>query len=83
MIHDIDRRVKSTSIVVTHDLDCARKVAGRWCYLSGGRILAEGTPDELFESDSEEVRSFLRDISVNQETDSQATGPGAITSGKE
>ena len=76
-------RVKSTSIVVTHDLDCARKVAGRWCYLSAGRILAEGTPDELFESDSEEVRSFLRDISVNQETDSQATGPGAITSGKE
>ena len=83
MIHDIDRRVKSTSIVVTHDLDCARKVSGRWCYLSGGRILAEGTPDELFESDSEEVRSFLRDISVNQGTDSQATGPGAITSGKE
>ena len=49
-----------------------------------GKILADGTPDELFESDNQEVRGFLRDISVNPTTDSQA-GPGAsgtISSGK-
>ena len=85
MIHDIDERVKSTSIVVTHDLDCARKVAGRWCYLSGGRILADGTPDELFKSSNEEVRSFLRDISVNQGSDSRTaeTGSGTIARERE
>ena len=68
MIQEIDNRVKSTSIVVTHDLDCARKVAGRWCYLSGGEILADGTPEELFEGPHEEVRNFLRGVSVEVET---------------
>jgi ABC-type transporter Mla maintaining outer membrane lipid asymmetry ATPase subunit MlaF len=74
--------VKSTSIVVTHDLDCARKVAGRWCYLSGGKILADGTPDELFESSHEEVRSFLRGVAPsteNQGRDSRDV-PGKTTS---
>jgi len=82
MIHEIDKRVKSTSIVVTHDLDCAKKVAGRWCYLSGGKILADGTPDELFESPHEEVRSFLRGVAPpteNQGRDSSDV-PGKTTS---
>ena len=84
MIHDIDQRVKSTSIVVTHDLACARKVAGRWCYLSGGKLLADGTPDELFASDNQEVRGFLRDISVNPTTGSRAgqDASGTISNGK-
>ncbi len=84
MIHDIDQRVKSTSIVVTHDLACARKVADRWCYLSGGKILADGTPDELFASDNQEVRGFLRDISVNPTTGSRAgqDASGTISNGK-
>lgn len=68
MIQQIDNRVKSTSIVVTHDLDCARKVAGRWCYLSGGEILADGTPEELHESPHEEVRNFLMGGSATPQT---------------
>ena len=84
MIHDIDKRVESTSIVVTHDLDCAKKVADRWCYLSGGRILADGTPEELFNSKDREVRGFLEDITVKPIDSGEAKGSsGRIPSGKE
>jgi phospholipid/cholesterol/gamma-HCH transport system ATP-binding protein len=58
-IRDLDARLESTSIVVTHDIDCARAVASRWAFLAGGRILASGPPAELLESREPEVREFL------------------------
>ena len=64
MIQDLDTRLNSTSIVVTHDIACARTVADRWCYLSRGRVLADGSPGDLFESREEEVREFLADFDV-------------------
>ncbi len=36
-----------TLIVVEHDLDFLRRVAGRLVCLSGGRIVADGTPDTV------------------------------------
>ena len=59
LIRDTAKRLNSTSIVVTHDVDCARTVADRWTFLHGGRILADGTPSELFESRDPEVQAFL------------------------
>jgi ABC-type polar amino acid transport system ATPase subunit len=38
-----------TMIAVTHDLGFARRVAGRICFLDGGKILEEGAPDELLD----------------------------------
>jgi len=37
-----------TMVVVTHEMRFAREVASRILFLDGGRIAAEGTPDEIF-----------------------------------
>ena len=37
-----------TMVVVTHEMRFARDVASRVLFLDGGRITAEGTPDEIF-----------------------------------
>jgi len=48
-----------TSVMVTHDVRGAFRVADRVALLSDGRILLQGTPDEFRESDNEKVRAFL------------------------
>ena len=37
-----------TMVVVTHEMRFARDVASRILFLEGGRLAAEGTPDEIF-----------------------------------
>lgn len=48
-----------TSIVVTHDLASARKVADRVVMLLGGKVLAEGTFDEMARCPDPRVRAFF------------------------
>ncbi|WP_201265242.1 ABC transporter ATP-binding protein [Rhodococcus sp. P1Y] len=49
--HDLVHRLAdlegTTILVTTHDLDEAEKLADRIVILGGGRIIADGTPDEL------------------------------------
>jgi glutamine transport system ATP-binding protein len=37
-----------TMMVVTHEMGFAREVADRMAFFHEGRILEEGTPDEVF-----------------------------------
>jgi len=48
-----------TMLLVTHDLDFARDVADRILFMDAGRIVASGTPDEIFRSEHPLVRRFL------------------------
>jgi phospholipid/cholesterol/gamma-HCH transport system ATP-binding protein len=49
-----------TSIVVSHDVHDLAEIADDSYLLSGGKVVAHGPPRELFESDSAEVRQFMR-----------------------
>jgi phospholipid/cholesterol/gamma-HCH transport system ATP-binding protein len=49
-----------TSLVVTHDLTSARKVADRVIMLYGGKVIADGTFDQLQNHDDERVRHFFK-----------------------
>ena len=52
-----------TMVVVTHEMGFARKVADRVVFMEDGRIIEEGTPDELFDHPkSERVKQFLGKI---------------------
>lgn len=75
LMRDLDKRLKSTSIVVTHDIDCARTVSGRWAFLSHGRVLAQGHPQELLESEDPEVREFLLPGGVAQNLPEESSEP--------
>jgi ABC-type polar amino acid transport system ATPase subunit len=49
-----------TMMVVTHEMGFAREVANRLCFFHEGRILEEGTPDEMFDNTQfPETRKFL------------------------
>jgi phospholipid/cholesterol/gamma-HCH transport system ATP-binding protein len=48
-----------TSVMVTHDVRGAFKVANRLALLTGGKIVQQGTPDEFMKSTVPEVREFL------------------------
>ncbi len=58
------RELKSgerTMIIVTHEMEFARRVADRVIYMSGGVVEEAGTSEEVFGSPkSEKLRNFLR-----------------------
>ncbi|TPG38441.1 ABC transporter ATP-binding protein [Flavobacterium pectinovorum] len=59
LILDIKHKRKTTSIIITHDMACAKLTADRIMVLKDGVIHAEGTYEELEKDEDEWVRSFF------------------------
>ncbi len=59
LILAIQKKNKTTSIIITHDMACAKLTGDRLVILKDGVIDAEGTYEELEKSDDEWVRSFF------------------------
>ena len=52
-----------TMVVVTHEMAFAREVADRVLFMADGKLLEEGTPDEIFtHPKSERLRDFLAKV---------------------
>jgi len=69
------RELKATSIIVTHDMASANKVADRMVMLHEGRIIIDATPQGVRESDDPRVQSFIRgDASLQQRAAAQPGG---------
>ena len=52
-----------TMVVVTHEMGFAREVADRVLFMADGKLLEEGTPDEIFTNPkSERLRDFLAKV---------------------
>ena len=52
-----------TMIVVTHEMGFAREVGSRVIFMADGRIIEEGTPDEMFDNPkSERLQTFLAKV---------------------
>jgi phospholipid/cholesterol/gamma-HCH transport system ATP-binding protein len=60
LIIKLQREMRMTSIVVTHDLVSAFKVADYMVMMHEGQIIFRGTPQELRGSDDPVVQRFLR-----------------------
>ncbi len=59
LILDIKHKQKTSSIIITHDMACAKLTADRIMVLKDGVIHAEGTYEELEKDEDEWVRSFF------------------------
>jgi phospholipid/cholesterol/gamma-HCH transport system ATP-binding protein len=55
----VQKKYKTTSIIITHDLACAKLTANRIMILKDGVICTEGTYEELEKSKDKWVRSFF------------------------
>jgi len=58
LINEVQERYKTSSIIITHDLACAKMIADRMVMLLDGRFERQGTFDEIFDTDDERVRPF-------------------------
>jgi phospholipid/cholesterol/gamma-HCH transport system ATP-binding protein len=59
LILAIQKKIKTTSIIITHDMACAKLTGDRLVILKDGVIDAEGSYETLVKSDDEWVRSFF------------------------
>jgi phospholipid/cholesterol/gamma-HCH transport system ATP-binding protein len=59
LVRKLNAALGSTSIVVTHDVEEALEIVDYVYYLSEGRILAQGTPDEIRANDNPLLRQFV------------------------
>ncbi len=59
LIISVQKKYKTSSIIITHDMACAKITGNRIMILNEGVIHAEGTYEELEKSTDEWVRSFF------------------------
>lgn len=59
LVKRLDRELGVTSVMVTHDVRGAFRVADRLALLSEGRIVLQGTQDEFRDSADPRVKAFL------------------------
>jgi phospholipid/cholesterol/gamma-HCH transport system ATP-binding protein len=59
LVQRLDNELGVTSVMVTHDVRGAFRVADRLALLSEGKIVMQGTPQEFLDSKNPKVREFL------------------------
>ncbi len=58
LINSVQKQYNTSSIIITHDLTCAKATGQRVAMLLDGKFLKVGTFEEIFELDDERVKSF-------------------------
>lgn len=67
-----------TQVVVTHDLDTAYRVADRIVMIQRGRVIFDGTPDGLKQSDDPAIRGFIDPGSLTAQWETFAKPPSPV-----
>lgn len=59
LINEVQQRYHTSSIIITHDLTCAKMTGDRVAMLLDGKFARQGSFDEVFSSDDERIKSFF------------------------
>jgi len=60
LMRDIQNKYGSSALIITHDVDCSRVIADRMILLINGINYAEGSFDELSNSEDEKIQAFFK-----------------------
>ena len=74
LIIDLNRKLGVTSVVVTHEMDSAFRIADRMVLLDRGKFVAHGTPQQMRDSDDPLVRQFVHGLTEGPLTDRRRAG---------
>lgn len=58
LINEVRTRYKTSSIIITHDLTCAKNTGDRIVMLLDGQFQRQGTFKEVFDTEDERVKTF-------------------------
>ncbi|AIM36116.1 organic solvent ABC transporter ATP-binding protein [Sphingobacterium sp. ML3W] len=58
LINEVQERYKTSSIIITHDLSCAKSVGDRVVMLLDGKFERQGSFKEIFETNDARVKAF-------------------------
>ena len=60
LISEIQKKYKTSSIIITHDIECARATANRVVMLGDGEVYLEGKLEVFEKSEDEVIKAFFR-----------------------
>jgi len=60
LINHVRHKFDTTSIIITHDLTCAKTTGDRVAMMFDGKFIKEGTFDDVFSSDDERIQNFYK-----------------------
>lgn len=58
LMKEVKQRYKTSSIVITHDLACAKQTGDRILMMVDGKFIKEGDFEEVFETEDETIKGF-------------------------
>ncbi len=79
LIIELHDKLEVTSVVVTHDMNSAYKVADRIAMLYNGKIIQMGTPDEIKNTTNPFVKQFITGAAAGAITDAENLVFGHVT----
>ena len=59
LIHDLNKELGLTSIVVSHDVKETMEIADHVCIISAGKVVGQGSKEQIADSDSTWIRQFI------------------------
>jgi phospholipid/cholesterol/gamma-HCH transport system ATP-binding protein len=59
LINNVQQKYNTSSVIITHDLTCAKNTGNRSAILLDGKFLKVGTFEEVFETDDKQVKAFF------------------------
>lgn len=60
LINEIQKKYKTSSLIITHDIECARATANRIIMLKDGEVYQEGTVEEFERSTDPVINAFFK-----------------------
>jgi len=60
LINDVQKRYKTSSIIITHDIECTRNTANRIIMLKDGEVYQEGKLEAFEKSSDPLIKSFFK-----------------------
>jgi phospholipid/cholesterol/gamma-HCH transport system ATP-binding protein len=60
LINEVREKYKTSSIIITHDIECTRTTADRIIMINEGEVYAEGKLDEFENSEDPLIKSFFK-----------------------
>ncbi|HEY4110195.1 ABC transporter ATP-binding protein [Puia sp.] len=60
LINEVQHRYNTSSVIITHDLTCAKATGNRIVMLSEGRFLRQGSFEEVFDTTDPRIKDFYK-----------------------